>query len=117
MSLGIDRDRNGLVAEAEDPANRGNDEWLFNSPDDTPDDPEGAPGGWVWNGNGIPVFYVRVNTLARADRRDTRYLAPAIASVEDHLYSEAEVPASEAERRDRMYRRRLLQTTIDLRNL
>lgn len=80
-----------------------NDDWLFN--DDQAFDP--AP----WNGR--QLYFVRLSLLARTDRRDPQHQSPRVDRIEDHdLASD-----SLNQRTERMYRRRLLQTVIDMRNL
>jgi prepilin-type N-terminal cleavage/methylation domain-containing protein len=96
----------------------GDDEWLLNHENDDPtDDPK-------WNGDllavppGVapPLYYVRVTTAARTGGRDPRYQAPLLGIVEDKDYADA--PYSFFNTKDqREYRRRMLQTVVDLRNL
>jgi hypothetical protein len=90
-------------------ANGANDDWLFNSASDDPTN--GA-----WRTNPPPnLYYLRVSTLARTDRRDSGYQAPLLpANIEDRVFTSASPLNSRSER---MYRRRLLQTVIDFRNL
>jgi hypothetical protein len=93
------------IMETEDGTN---DDWLFNSPADNAADPE-------WQTNPLPPLqFVRITTLARSDGRDFGYEAPAIDRIENQTYSATE---GINERTQRMYRRRLLQTVVDLRNL
>jgi hypothetical protein len=105
VALGIDRVAPEGVQETED----GDDDWLFNSPDD-PTDPE------LWNGDALPLDYLRITTLARTDRLDPEYTSPPIAAIEDRAYGETAAPAAD-KILERRYRRRLLQTVVDLRNL
>ncbi len=116
VSLGVDNDGDGLVTEGATDAQRIVDEWLFNSDGDQVDDPNN-PAGWRWNGANIVTAFLRINVLAQADRPDPSYVAPPLTAIEDHAYGELEVPADDAARRDRMARRRLLQTVVELRNL
>lgn len=84
------------------------DDWLFNGESDSPDDP-------TWQTNpSPPLHYVRLSTLARTDRRDHDYQAAEIGSIENRAYGSGD---KQNERTERMFRRRLLQTVIDLRNL
>ena len=62
------------------------------------------------------LFYVRINTLARTDRPDSRYQAPVLNLIEDKSYSGAQFNQYNT-RLERMFRRRTLRTTVDLRNL
>lgn len=84
-------------------ANGQNDDWLYN---DT--QPFNAP---TWNGP--PLYFVRFSVLARTDRRDPQYQAPRLAWVEDHDLT----TSAHNQRTERMYRRRVLETLIDMRNL
>jgi hypothetical protein len=79
------------------------DDWLYN--DDQPAD-------LVAFGSST-LHYVRVTTLARTDRPDPKYRAPVIGRLEDHDYTDSRFNEDE----DRMFRRRFLQTVIDMRNL
>lgn len=107
----------GLTTIAADPvncyiseaANGQNDDWLYNS---TSDDVTQV----VWNN---PIYYVRVNLLARTDRRDPKYEAPLLSRIEDRTYTAADPlnVANSAGGTQRQFRRRILQTVIDLRNL
>ena len=88
VTLGVDTDNDGTVVDL---GNK-DDEWLYNSPDD--DDTAMAP----WNQAGRKLFYVRLSTLARTDRRDFNYQSPPITAIEDRSYAEPAVPANEAQR-------------------
>lgn len=105
VALGIDRDSTEEIEDTQDE----NDDWLFNAP---ADDPTAAS----WNDPARPLYYLRITTLARTDRLDPKYVSPAIDAIEDRAYDEPDVPAQD-ERLDRSYRRRQLQTVVDLRNL
>lgn len=85
------------------------DDWLLNGTADAPTDA-------FWRTNPPPsLFFLRVSTLARADRRDPGYQAPLLpARIENRAYA-ANSPFNS--RGERMFRRRVLQTLIDLRNL
>ena len=116
ISLGVDRNNDGLITEGDDDAARADDEWLFNSPDDTPDEITGNPGVWQWNAVNRPFFHLRISTLTRSDRPDRTYISPPIARIEDSVYGENPVPDADG-RFDRLFRRRLVQTVVDLRNI
>jgi hypothetical protein len=60
------------------------------------------------------LHYVRISTLTRTTRPDWKYQAPVIPALEDRSYALDDTMNSELARQ---YRRRTLQTTIDLRNL
>jgi hypothetical protein len=79
------------------------DSWLFNGPGDNATAPPG-----------VNVFYARVTAMARTDRADPKYVAPFINRLEDRTYTAADLLNSAVER---MRRRRLLQTVVDLRSL
>jgi hypothetical protein len=105
--------RDNIIREAAPnaPSNEYNaDEWLFNHWADNNEDVR-------WNAAGSLLSAVRITMVARTAGRDTNYVSPRIPRVEDSEYAEQNVPASEAERIERMARRRVLTTLIDLRNL
>ncbi|MGB5516204.1 MAG: hypothetical protein WBP36_16915 [Thermoanaerobaculia bacterium] len=90
------------------------DDWLFNAPgDDDTADP------WVptWDDTvpGRPrrprLFYVRLNTVARIQTIERNYAAPQVQRIENSDLANINTDA------ERQFRRNLLQTTIDLRNL
>ncbi|MGD2115803.1 MAG: prepilin-type N-terminal cleavage/methylation domain-containing protein [Acidobacteriota bacterium] len=127
VSLGLDSSQGGgaledgtaaglPLQESEDGAS---DDWLFNSPDDDPRDPVwGRPGS---GGLAAPwelarLFYVRVTTVGRTDRPVLKYEAPRLDRVENRIY-DASDPDSPDSFDQRRYRRWLLTTTLDLRNL
>jgi hypothetical protein len=109
IALGIDRNPNERIEDAQD----GDDDWLFNAAADTTAPKPPAD----WNSPASPLYYVRISTLARTDRLDADYQSPPIQAIEDHVYAEPETPADGASILERRYRRRLLQTVVDLRNL
>jgi hypothetical protein len=127
LALGIDADGDGSILEGvegsgpseipEGAIDKAEDEWLFNVSDDVGGDGSVAE-ATKWNpGTGSPsLAYVRVTTIARTDRRDLGYLAPLLVKSEDKDFSESpfEVFNTVGERR---FRRRQLQTVVDLRNL
>lgn len=111
IALGIDSDRDGTITEANPPTAA--DDWLFNSPADDPTDTA------KWNGdilNPKRLFYVRISTLARTNRPDRRYQAPLLTTIEDKDYTTAPFDAYNSPV-ERMRRRRVRRTVIDLRNL
>lgn len=94
---------NGYISEAADGEN---DDWLFNSADD-----DRADAAWV---NALP-YYVRLTFLVRTERPDpAAYQAPLLVTLEDREYP-ANHPFNSFV--DRRYRRRALQTVVNLRNL
>ncbi len=100
--------------------NSATDDWLFNAAGDSPDTP-----AKIANWNGSPLYYVRLSTLVRTDRQDQTYTAPLITRIEDRDYTGSpfndpvvtNATTGDTSTHNRNYRRRLLQTVIDLRNL
>lgn len=93
-----------------------NDDWLFNSEND---DATMAPWSPPWDA-ATPrpnLYFVRVNFLARTLRSDRGYVAPALAAIEDRDYSEPALPDTPASRTERMFRRGLITTLVEMRNL
>jgi hypothetical protein len=108
-AIAFDANGDGIITDTKDET----DEWVFNSADD---DPTTAP--WNWAAPAAPtVYYVRLSLLGRTERRDPKYAGNALQEIEDHAYNEPLVPANETQRIDRMFRRRFVQTVVDLRNL
>ena len=109
VSLGIDLDGNGFV-DTEDvdgtPLALDADEWFRNHANDD------TNLAWVAQ----QLKSVRVSLLGRTKSLDYKYLAPAIEAIENHDYGEPATPTGDELMR-RRYRRRLLEGTIDLRNL
>jgi Tfp pilus assembly protein FimT len=86
---------------------------------------DGENDDWMYNGEkntdsaafaSSTLYYVRLTTLARTDRRDKDYQAPVLERVEDNTYSTSDTSVVNSTN-ERMYRRRLLRTVIDMRNL
>jgi hypothetical protein len=108
--MGIDANDDGTIVDLGEDT----DEWLFNHPDD---DPTIA----TWNtvaatGRESRLYNLRLTTLARTGRRDRGYQAPVLTLVEDHSYSS---PPSDRfnEPWERTFRRRTLETRVDMRNV
>jgi hypothetical protein len=112
VTLGIDLDQDGIINPEADPADPANDEWLFNHDSETTD-LDATKTAW----QDKLLYYLRVNTVARTDRPDLDFVSEHIDTIEDRDYPESVVPSSDQDRHDRRFRRRLMQTTIDLRNL
>jgi len=104
-----DDNRLGQDDEILETANGSADDWLYNGESDNADDP-------VWQTNPSPnLQYLRLTTLARTDRRDHDYQSSEMPPfVENRAYGPSD---KQNERTERMFRRRLIQTVIDLRNL
>jgi hypothetical protein len=115
VALGVDTaPRDGVVLEGDptNPAPSSTDEWLFNHPADDPTEAK-------WTNTLVDparLFYVRITTLARTDRPDTRFQAPLLGLLEDKDYGSAPFTQYNSQL-ERMFRRRTLRTTVDLRNL
>jgi len=103
VALGIDKNGDGLLPDD----GSEEDDWLFNFKDDKKDNPD-------WNPDKT-LHYVRISTLARTDRLDPEYMSPPIVAIEDRDYGP--IDGADGDPMDRKYRRRLLQTVVDLRNL
>ena len=83
---------------------------------------DGEGDDWLYNGEAEPkpndyaaasLAYIRLSSLARTDRRDKNYEAPELVRTEDHVYGTSSFNSTN----ERMYRRRILRTMIDMRNL
>ncbi|MGH9362685.1 MAG: PilW family protein, partial [Thermoanaerobaculia bacterium] len=105
VALGIDLNGDRVIADA----GSATDEWLGNHANDMAN-----PALWEGVAPNRPpnVYYIRVSTLAQTDRRDPDYQAPPLVGLENRSYG-----AAMNTRVARMFRRRALQTVIDLRNL
>lgn len=109
VALGFDTNSDDLIVENDPPD--GADDWLFNSGSDDPTDND----KWV----GLPgalsdLYYVRINTLVRADRQDRGFEAELLTNLEDKVFSPSH-PYND--RGQRAYRRRLMQSVVATRNV
>jgi hypothetical protein len=113
VALGIDGNGDGAITDSGDAT----DEWLFNHTGDN-------PGEAKWNvlqpATAPPLasrlYNIRLTTIARTMRRERGYQAPLLTLVEDHSYTEA--PSLRFnEMWERTFRRRRLQTIVDVRNV
>lgn len=86
---------------------------------------DGENDDWMYNGEKVTdplsfansdLHYVRLTTLARTDRRDKDYAAPTLVRVENNKYDTPDTSVFNSDE-ERMYRRRILRTVIDMRNL
>ena len=59
---------------------------------------------------------MRLTIVGQAQTADRTYISPALGDIENRVYDEVTAPAK-AKNAERRYRRRMLQSTIDLRNL
>ncbi|MEM9593271.1 MAG: prepilin-type N-terminal cleavage/methylation domain-containing protein [Acidobacteriota bacterium] len=132
VAVGIDTDRivgavgKDLVTEAEDDSA---DEVLFNDPNDLPLDekkallqvklPADPPEHVAWFNPELEYHYLRITTVAETTRPDLNHRAPALGTIEDvnrrQSFKIDEVDYNYNE--DLRYRRRMLTTLVDMRNL
>lgn len=110
VALGIDRftgggggPADGLIYEGERDVDAQADEWLFNDANDNP----------VVAGAGN-LELVRLSLLARTSRPDRKWSERRLAWLEDHDYVDGPVSPAATER---LRRRRLSQTVVNVRNL
>jgi type II secretory pathway pseudopilin PulG len=100
---------NCYISEA---TNGVNDDWVYNGAGD-----DLTNGVWT----NAQLYYVRVSLLARTDGRDKTYEAPVLTNIEDHAYTATDplnlANTASGSTQQRMFRRRILQTVIDVRNL
>jgi len=100
-----------VITETE---NGEDDDWLFNAPGDDPNDAPWVP-PWDDTIPGAPraprLYYVRINTVAQIQTIERHYAAPQVQRLENSPL------ATINDDDERRFRRHLLQTTIDLRNL
>jgi prepilin-type N-terminal cleavage/methylation domain-containing protein len=103
----VDRNGDGDTDEDDvvitETGNGNDDDWLFNSSDDDPTD-----AAWT----ALPeLYFVRLNTLARVRAPDREYLGPTVDAMENGIVAPLNT------REERLHRRQLLETIIDLRNI
>jgi type II secretory pathway pseudopilin PulG len=97
---------------------------------------DGENDDWMYNGEkttdpalfaNSDLYYIRLSTLARTDRPDPNYTAPPLVRVEDNVYDTDDgkklntLNIVQGDRIDStfglQFRRRILRTVIDMRNL
>jgi hypothetical protein len=114
VALAFDTPRGG-GRMTDDGNDTGDDDRIFESADGTNDD-------WLFNDNqpvdplqwaNQQLYFIRLTTLARTDRRDAGYQSPELVRLENHDLTTSRFNT----RTDRMFRYRPLQTLIDMRNL
>ncbi|MEZ5332945.1 MAG: prepilin-type N-terminal cleavage/methylation domain-containing protein [Thermoanaerobaculia bacterium] len=98
------------------------DDWMFNATGDAatldslPWSPTGDPLTFTASQPQPQIYYLRLSTLGFAARPDNRYSAPVVTGLEDRVYTtDPDDPLNGTVARN--YRRELIQTVIDLRNL
>jgi prepilin-type N-terminal cleavage/methylation domain-containing protein len=128
VALGFDSDNQGAyeddpdfagdndqIVEGTDAATRVTDDWLFNDPGDVV-----ASNAWRLHAArpnaALLLEYVRVSILGRAARPDSSFRARNLVRIEDADFTQAPFNAANSENA-RLFRRRLLQTVIEPRNL
>lgn len=108
VALGVDLDGSGQVTED----GSSTDEVLYNDPSD--DDGLSAIAGSPWVQAGAALSYVRLSTVVQADRPDLEYKGALVERVEDHVYTGTDWNTKLEYQK---LRKRILRTTIELRNL
>ena len=110
VALGVDLDGNGRI-DIEDaggaPLATNADEWLWNDPAEDFSQPWGT----------TTLQHVRLTIVGQAQTADRQYVSPALDDIENRDYNEPAEPTTGGEVAARRYRRRVIQSTIDLRNL
>jgi hypothetical protein len=121
VALGLDS-TNGGGSMIQDPDDIGNDDRIFESADGVNDD-------WLYNSStdlatdviwtNARLHYVRLDLLGRTDRRDPGYEAPVLSRIENRTFASTHAfnVARASGGTERMYRRRVLQTLINVRNI
>jgi hypothetical protein len=119
---GFDADDRGAVVSIPGPA----DEILFNHPDDDPGSGLYAPppGHLAWFDPELEFYFLRINTLVESAEPERNFQAPELEIIEDYDRGETfsipgspEPSVSYNSPQRRLYRRRWLQTVVELRNL
>ena len=118
IALGIDADADGEVESEDDdgnPLDTDADEWVWN---DEADDAIGTqfPGLIDPTWESAPLHHVRLSILGQTQTPDRQYISEALESIENRDYSESPIVTG-SDVVDRRYRRRFLQSTVDLRNI
>ena len=113
VALAIDRDGSRQIDSESDPDS---DEWLFNHADDQDTDSYWGFGDAddAWNAS---LFQLRITTVAQTETNDPGFESEAIDWVENNEYAEPVHPTNQDERYKRSFRRRVMRTLIDLRNI
>jgi len=97
-------------------ANGEDDDWLFNA---AADDETMAPWSPPWNAAANPqprLYFLRLSFLGRTLQFERNHISPALTAIEDRDYSEPLAPSG-ASRAERMFRRGLTTTVVEMRNL
>jgi type II secretory pathway pseudopilin PulG len=116
VALGFDSiNAGGATGAVMEVAGGTGDDWMLNRPTSAGITAELNEAAFRANPT-PPLYYLRLSTVARTERRDPKYLAPVIDRVEDHQYPAVGTTGVNSPE-ERAFRRRLLQTVVDLRNL
>jgi hypothetical protein len=114
---GVSGDNDSIVETADGTG----DDWLFNGVSDDashfnalPWTPTGAPPAFTADQPQPRLYYLRLSTLGFTARPDRGYSAPLINRIENHDLTSSDLINGDL---SRPYRRELLQTVIDMRNL
>lgn len=110
-----------VLYEGADDDARATDDWLWNSSSDDPTEAQYVTNA-LTPGRPVRLYNVRITTVARASRPDPKYNAPDFDPVVGHDWVENnDYDASPADvwkqGLNRNFRRRILQTVVDLRNI
>lgn len=127
VSLAFDTAQGGSVAVEDvatdspmifESADGSSDDWLFNASGDRPDlasawastDPRDV-NPWQL----AQIYAVRINTVGRTARRDLNYQAELLGTLEDRSYDTSADSLDSADQRQ--YRRQVITTLVDTRNI
>ncbi len=127
IAVGADADARGTVGHGEiQDDGDDTDEILFNAVDDTTStlttnysSPQGTASLQTWYDTALEFHYLRINTLVQARFPDLNHRAPEIQPIEDYdRGADFTVAGATYSFSDEIrYRRRWLQTVVELRNL
>ncbi|KAB2962208.1 MAG: hypothetical protein F9K16_09725 [Thermoanaerobaculia bacterium] len=103
---------------------RATDDWLYNDSGDNPDADEWRRHQFLGRlpGQEVHLYYLRLTTVARTSRPDPSYQAPDFDTtvgsdwIEDHNYDLPPARDFKSEE-NRKFRRRMLTTVIEMRNI
>ncbi len=102
---------------------RDTDDWLYNHPDDDPAAPQWTAHQFPGNTGPVDLLYVRITLAARTARPDPRYVGGDIDGVDGDAFdfvedNDYDSDPAQVWKQDfnRNFRRRLLQTVVDMRN-
>lgn len=113
VALGFDSDIGGLAdGQVTESTDGTPDDWLLN---DDGDDLADAKVIAMLQPETSPLYYVRITALGRSTTRDRAFLSPSIQSIEDRDYVLDGGNANDPDQR--RYRRDVLTTVVEMRNL